>query len=1834
MTSKSLNLSTIGIRKFFLCLVTLLLPLGTWAEDYDITVAGVQVTSDNATSGITGDNITGTVTFDVTSNTLTLDGATIEGSIVSSLAGNLTVYLIGTNTVNSGSVAAFLQTNAAVMRSLAFTAAEGAILLTDNPRTDGDAIIYSGFSEPTVPEGYVFSWDADGHCNLGEYYDLSLYTFVNGNSYFSPYYVTSANCNRLMGKYIETCDSWDNSTITVSYDDSKKTLTLNNASPESAAPYGTTYFIECNGGKAKNITVMLLGENQLRQHPQEGGAGFIRNNSYEGQITITTDPDNPGSLEMPDIDSYYGEDYVLNAQTPIIYQNGLRYSVDDDGIRHIMYHTPEEYGLSIGDLVVTSANADAIHLADTEFISVGDDGYVTFDVETSTLMLNNAELKHGIISGLENLTIRFMGTNKVNTDSQVNWLSTQEAAQQNAVSTLLDVASLTFECDDEGTLQLCGKANTYSAIAGFKSVSYGSDNFPCYLHSSIPSNYDTSEKLLVDVDGGGPNANVTLSSVVAYPLWIGNGTSIQVTVNNQESITYNYNIEGKVSFDPETNTLAMNEATISCKIYSGIGNLTIDVLGDCGILSGDTGSVVRSFNAGKLTIHKVEDLSSLRIESFEYGSRMPIIQGFTSFDYSDFNMVTSTPAMYGEYVLYEYDDEVVSIYGLYNPEETNGYDKGIISALFSTTQYFPLWVAGVQVNNENLENIMSDLVTGEGTISFDPESNTLLLSGAVLIGDGGVAWGSDEDLTIRFLGQDNRIASANSSAVYCTEGHRCNLYFEEDSEDETCELYMQTPVETNIIGKGFTKAYRESSRLVDYNMTVSVANEAGEGAEEWHVLGVTTTFTQPVVYLDETSESPQAVVAMSYDKEGTPELTYNDLTIYVTTDGEEYFEYTKPVAVSPQSPLVYAYAQIRNVYSETVCGKYIGYGVLPKTMNIDNTLTPQLTEIGDGDGMSFDPTKVVYSSTDNGVATFVDGVITAVGEGTVTLTANLQEAIDMSPDGYAEFTIYPLVENDGILSFPMTVVDPSERYKLWVKGTQVTERNKDNVLGDKNATMRYNPVTNTLLLYGANVTVVDSTSFVRCAMTEGLTIELRGTNTLAFISGFRNMLDTNVPLSFITNSNNPGQMSWEVLDPVQGFFADGLSITYTDPLELQTSGKLISVTPPVDYGLMVGTTVVTSVNCTDILGDGTVKYTDEDKTLVLTDATLTVPVFSGLSQLKIYLQGSSTISGTENMLTSSVADAPLTFTTSLSDPGMLTLTKTKGTWISGFASPAYDNPLASKEEGDDLVILDMASIAPIVNEDNPSVEVPVADPTDPDNPDDPIENEVIGDVIYNLPPHSYDEGSGTEEDPAGAVLDQVVAQNATFFENNEPGSDDFAAGFTGLVFMLAPGTGDIQIDANILEGNKLAVQIGLSDPVLLPNESNPTVGEMTTYYVPFAVSERTYVYVYLAETPSPSLARSQVNPNHEKVLHGHVKVSQLSVSSSSMVNSNVYSEQNNNVGRQVKLYSLPKSAVADGGNGVVLSTVALADVATSRAISREAAPEEFPITELAPTVFDGLDKSKVLYIDLKGTALEDFTVNRTKGIMSGFGSNTLIYLPKRNDDGGEPNVVINNECARLTLNSDSKFRSPAEFTAAEASLNRTFTIGRTSTVFLPFALTKAQADALGLFYKFQEIDGDDAVFYPAEADGIEANKPYIFTPATEKVIATDVSVVKVNSFSATQGNLIGTYEQIEWVVDPGNIYGFAAADDGGIVGGQFVRAAAGAWIPPFRAYLQVDAAPSRLNIVIGEQETDDIREIPVCREDAATAYDLQGRKISNLQPPTSNLKSGLYIINGKKVVVK
>lgn len=85
--------------KKILLLALLLMPLRTLAEDYGITVAGVEVTSENATN-VTGENITaGTVSFDAQSETLTLNNVHANGQIIVTRS-SMTINLVGASIFN------------------------------------------------------------------------------------------------------------------------------------------------------------------------------------------------------------------------------------------------------------------------------------------------------------------------------------------------------------------------------------------------------------------------------------------------------------------------------------------------------------------------------------------------------------------------------------------------------------------------------------------------------------------------------------------------------------------------------------------------------------------------------------------------------------------------------------------------------------------------------------------------------------------------------------------------------------------------------------------------------------------------------------------------------------------------------------------------------------------------------------------------------------------------------------------------------------------------------------------------------------------------------------------------------------------------------------------------------------------------------------------------------------------------------------------------------------------------------------------------------------------------------------------------------------------------------------------------------------------------------------------------------------------------------------------------------------------------------------------------------------------------------------------------------
>ena len=247
--------------------------------------------------------------------------------------------------------------------------------------------------------------------------------------------------------------------------------------------------------------------------------------------------------------------------------------------------------------------------------------------------------------------------------------------------------------------------------------------------------------------------------------------------------------------------------------------------------------------------------------------------------------------------------------------------------------------------------------------------------------------------------------------------------------------------------------------------------------------------------------------------------------------------------------------------------------------------------------------------------------------------------------------------------------------------------------------------------------------------------------------------------------------------------------------------------------------------------------------------------------------------------------------------------------------------------------------------------------------------------------------------------------------------------------------------------------------------------------------------------------------------------------------------------------------------------------------------------------------------------------------------------------------------------------------------NRTFTPGMASTVMLPFNYT-CNGEEGGTFYKFvgvkKENDRWVATMQETGNDAnnegtLEANTPYLFMPAATTMtfpningsvrLFTLVGGSGFNCETADPGShwtFKGTYWFKEWnsnnyydAEEIGRAYGFAGVDKAGIEVGDFVRVASGAKIRPMRAYLLWNEYPNQARALTrGAAATDEelpqsitVRLVGSNGEttgigtldtetgemtfDSEAWYTLDGVRLSG--KPT---KKGLYINNGKKIVIK
>lgn len=202
--------------------------------------------------------------------------------------------------------------------------------------------------------------------------------------------------------------------------------------------------------------------------------------------------------------------------------------------------------------------------------------------------------------------------------------------------------------------------------------------------------------------------------------------------------------------------------------------------------------------------------------------------------------------------------------------------------------------------------------------------------------------------------------------------------------------------------------------------------------------------------------------------------------------------------------------------------------------------------------------------------------------------------------------------------------------------------------------------------------------------------------------------------------------------------------------------------------------------------------------------------------------------------------------------------------------------------------------------------------------------------------------------------------------------------------------------------------------------------------------------------------------------------------------------------------------------------------------------------------------------------------------------------------------------------------TPVEASGVDVVLTRSLTAGKWSTIVLPFAMTSGQiTSAFGSDAKVAALTSAtaDALTF-STVTAMEANQPYAIKVATDFTSAT-ISNVNIDAATPTQTvgnwNFVGTYEN--GTIPDGSYY-FSSnklwqADGTGIR------------MKPFRAYFTNGTAAPTLNFIIDSETTGIGEKLNVNSNNAvsATYYNLNGQRVSQ---PTK----GLYIVNGKKVIIK
>ncbi len=256
--------------------------------------------------------------------------------------------------------------------------------------------------------------------------------------------------------------------------------------------------------------------------------------------------------------------------------------------------------------------------------------------------------------------------------------------------------------------------------------------------------------------------------------------------------------------------------------------------------------------------------------------------------------------------------------------------------------------------------------------------------------------------------------------------------------------------------------------------------------------------------------------------------------------------------------------------------------------------------------------------------------------------------------------------------------------------------------------------------------------------------------------------------------------------------------------------------------------------------------------------------------------------------------------------------------------------------------------------------------------------------------------------------------------------------------------------------------------------------------------------------------------------------------------------------------------------------------------------------------------ANVTSVDMRGTVTKDVDV----APLFNANPNTIVYADAAYEHS---NVVAGGKAESVKLTDANAFNIPENFDADKVIVERTVQGGINSFV-LPFYATAEELGAEKLATYDSEQD-DKAVFN--KVDNVDANVPFLTVNANS--LGASGLEFSDKGFVATPSDFDGDFRGVYVPQTAEGLYGIDSE-------GKLHRGSSESSIGSFHAYLALNEDTKALMVAFEDTPTA-INATKADTQADAPVYDICGRRVAK-SFKEGTLQRGLYIVGGKKIVVK